>query len=457
MSVVVVSQADNDERVDSTEELCKNDLIPEQGNHIPVQEDKNRLTSPVTVKPEMNKRSKNTTSTWDDKRPTNKSGLVPLDINNDLTNPNEGANFASHCRGHANAGSTAGSEIELCAYPCESVGLPMSVEQPAIAPSDSNAADPPHSHRQISQLNISSGVIDTGSSSTQIKPSTIREELNSSTEADLPPLRANWLNTRHPHGTPRRASVVPTPMHTSGRRRTEQPVDSEPLVATIGITPAFSLEGIAGNTPHTATRRDTRTIGSTRSESISPTPCIPPRHLVGTTRFHRDSAAISDIGSDLMRVNGAIRPFKQLQKPSSMQSLPHSSQMNYNSEEVGIALVGVNSEVPRYTEEKGDTKTDPASGTECVESNKNHIKPNVGYRLGKRKELFEKRKRISDYALVFGMFGIIVMVVETELSMSYVYNKVGTCYTIHRGEVENCLIRLRLWMYIYVKGSDEMC
>lgn len=52
-------------------------------------------------------------------------------------------------------------------------------------------------------------------------------------------------------------------------------------------------------------------------------------------------------------------------------------------------------------------------------------KPNVGYRLGRRKALFEKRKRISDYALVMGMFGIIVMVIENELSSAGVYTKVS--------------------------------
>lgn len=52
-------------------------------------------------------------------------------------------------------------------------------------------------------------------------------------------------------------------------------------------------------------------------------------------------------------------------------------------------------------------------------------KPNVGYRLGRRKALFEKRKRISDYALVMGMFGIIVMVIENELSSAGVYAKVS--------------------------------
>ncbi|XP_047632531.1 small conductance calcium-activated potassium channel protein 1 isoform X2 [Phacochoerus africanus] len=48
--------------------------------------------------------------------------------------------------------------------------------------------------------------------------------------------------------------------------------------------------------------------------------------------------------------------------------------------------------------------------------------PSVGHRLGHRRALFEKRKRLSDYALIFGMFGIVVMVTETELSWG-VYTK----------------------------------
>lgn len=48
---------------------------------------------------------------------------------------------------------------------------------------------------------------------------------------------------------------------------------------------------------------------------------------------------------------------------------------------------------------------------------------NIGYRLGHRRALFEKRKRLSDYALIFGMFGIVVMVIETELSWG-AYTKV---------------------------------
>lgn len=47
----------------------------------------------------------------------------------------------------------------------------------------------------------------------------------------------------------------------------------------------------------------------------------------------------------------------------------------------------------------------------------------ISYRLGQRRALFGKRKQLSDYALVCGMFGIIVMVIETELSRGF-YTKV---------------------------------
>lgn len=50
-------------------------------------------------------------------------------------------------------------------------------------------------------------------------------------------------------------------------------------------------------------------------------------------------------------------------------------------------------------------------------------RPNVGYRLGRRKALFEKRKRISDYALTFALIGILFMIIENELSAALYYDK----------------------------------
>ncbi|XP_072338455.1 small conductance calcium-activated potassium channel protein 2-like isoform X2 [Scyliorhinus torazame] len=61
---------------------------------------------------------------------------------------------------------------------------------------------------------------------------------------------------------------------------------------------------------------------------------------------------------------------------------------------------------------------------------------NIGHKLGHRRALFEKRKRLSDYALIFGMFGIVVMVTETELSWG-VYNK-ASLYSL----ALKCLISL---------------
>ena len=119
---------------------------------------------------------------------------------------------------------------------------------------------------------------------------------------------------------------------------------------------------------------------------------------------------LSDIGADYMRVNGAIGSFKQLQKPTSMQSLPTSSKMSYTSEDAGVALVGGVEFPSDRTPQHGGVRQ----------------KPNVGYRLGRRKALYEKRKKISDYCLVFGMFGIVAMILETELTMANVYIKVGS-------------------------------
>uniref|UniRef100_T1KLG6 Uncharacterized protein n=1 Tax=Tetranychus urticae TaxID=32264 RepID=T1KLG6_TETUR len=72
--------------------------------------------------------------------------------------------------------------------------------------------------------------------------------------------------------------------------------------------------------------------------------------------------------------------------------------------------------------------TAPGAGTSilCGGGPIGFHQPNVGYRLGRRKALFEKRKRISDYALVLALFGITIMVIENELSSASVYSK--CCY-----------------------------
>ncbi|KAL5275115.1 KCNN2 family protein [Megaselia abdita] len=152
---------------------------------------------------------------------------------------------------------------------------------------------------------------------------------------------------------------------------------------------------------------------------------------VSLKQLQRDTTdGIAGIAADSLRINGAMRPFKQLRKPASTLSIPGSMKTPCSSnreqissacnEEAAVALVGIHSEYPRYMEERALTGGN-TSRKQSTNSAKH--KPNVGYRLGRRKALFEKRKRISDYALVMGMFGIIVMVIENELSSAGVYTK----------------------------------
>lgn len=126
---------------------------------------------------------------------------------------------------------------------------------------------------------------------------------------------------------------------------------------------------------------------------------------------------------------GTIMVHLQLRKPVSTLSIPgavkntskDSGGPKMQPDEPGVAIVGHVVDYPRFMEERtigSGVYNGPSSGS------LKH-KPNVGYRLGRRKALFEKRKRISDYALVMGMFGIIIMVIENELSSAGVYRKVS--------------------------------
>lgn len=103
---------------------------------------------------------------------------------------------------------------------------------------------------------------------------------------------------------------------------------------------------------------------------------------------------------------------------------PHSPglQVVVSKSEPGQLSPGSPRGQPQDQEEEEDDEEDEASGQRG--SGK---PPNVGHRLGHRRALFEKRKRLSDYALIFGMFGIVVMVTETELSWG-VYTKVGMAF-----------------------------
>ena len=90
--------------------------------------------------------------------------------------------------------------------------------------------------------------------------------------------------------------------------------------------------------------------------------------------------------------------------------------MSTTVEDPGIPLVGTNGRSQLYSED--------------IPAKRKRKFDNVGYRLAKRKELFQRRKVICDFALFFAIVGIILMMIETELFMAGVFKKDGTASLI---------------------------
>jgi len=154
------------------------------------------------------------------------------------------------------------------------------------------------------------------------------------------------------------------------------------------------------------------------------------------------------IAADSIRVNGvsALRSLRQLKKPNSgSSSLSIPSVMKNTSADSGDnpaqGLMSVSTENPKPPPHNLLQGRSFASNSVESDKRKGNLgpahsqsvsggggpagfhRPNVGYRLGRRKALFEKRKRISDYALIMALFGILMMVVENELSAAGIYTK----------------------------------
>jgi hypothetical protein len=91
--------------------------------------------------------------------------------------------------------------------------------------------------------------------------------------------------------------------------------------------------------------------------------------------------------------------------PSQSINSRHTNNINNNADDTSSRQTLVRSR-------SGETKrVERTSRKEC-------------FRLGRRKLLFEKRRKASDYALFFAMIGLLLMVLEQELTMAKVYDKV---------------------------------
>ncbi|XP_029625406.1 small conductance calcium-activated potassium channel protein 2-like isoform X1 [Salmo trutta] len=134
---------------------------------------------------------------------------------------------------------------------------------------------------------------------------------------------------------------------------------------------------------------------------------------------HKESNSYNEIAMSSCRYNGGVmRPLSNLS--SSRRNLHEFDSESQPLQPISTA--DASDTLASKPENNSTTLMPYASGDGgggCNNSGSKSGKKknqNIGQKLGHRRALFEKRKRLSDYALIFGMFGIVVMVIETELS-----------------------------------------
>ncbi|XP_047229593.1 small conductance calcium-activated potassium channel protein 2 isoform X3 [Girardinichthys multiradiatus] len=134
---------------------------------------------------------------------------------------------------------------------------------------------------------------------------------------------------------------------------------------------------------------------------------------------HKDSNSYNEIAMSSCRYNGGVmRPLSHLSSSRrnihefDSESQPLQPISAADASDTLVSKPENNSAtVMPYASGDGGGGCGHSSGKSGKKKNQN-----IGEKLGHRRALFEKRKRLSDYALIFGMFGIVVMVIETELS-----------------------------------------
>lgn len=172
----------------------------------------------------------------------------------------------------------------------------------------------------------------------------------------------------------------------------------------------------------------------------------PTLHRLNTE--HRSSpkyeSAISDIGVEYMKATGVLGiKFKQLQKPisQSRESINAGSSKHINYEPGGPE--------ESKTKEQQQNQSSPVPmsrqsvASTCLHNPNNDVreqlKPqerneeeaitipkeqHIGYRLGRRKLLAERRRKIADFCCGFALVGLLLMVIEMECDIASVYSKV---------------------------------
>ena len=170
------------------------------------------------------------------------------------------------------------------------------------------------------------------------------------------------------------------------------------------------------------------------SSTIFLFPAIPFRQLQRPDRLPRqnsrqsecDGSLLSDFMSNASQQPGiSITHRSNVDKKLLMSTLASTTNSN-NSTPVAISIPfqSINSHHRNNHPDETSSRQTPVRSRSGESKRVERTTRKECYRLGRRKLLFEKRRKASDCALFFALIGLLLMVLEQELTMANVYSKV---------------------------------
>jgi hypothetical protein len=159
---------------------------------------------------------------------------------------------------------------------------------------------------------------------------------------------------------------------------------------------------------------------------------IPFRQLRRPDRLPRQSSRQSECDGSLLGdfMSNTSQPIISTVLHSNVEKINPMSLTANSSNRTDLTSVAITGSSPptarlnnRNTDETISNQTHGNSCSGEIKQGERSTRKEC-YRLGRRKLLFEKRRQASDYALFFAMIGLVLMVLEQELTMAKVYDKV---------------------------------
>ncbi|XP_067938025.1 small conductance calcium-activated potassium channel protein-like [Watersipora subatra] len=161
-----------------------------------------------------------------------------------------------------------------------------------------------------------------------------------------------------------------------------------------------------------------------------------------------------------MKASGALAiSFKQLQKPSPVRNdtasdiSRHISYDSKSNSEKNASAIGAEVRTVVHMREKAHANSQ-ASHVIKVENTDEEPEPapqhhHIGYRLGQRKVLAEQRRKIADLCCLSALFGLILMIVETECNIADVYTKADVPSYVIKGLITLSTLVLLVLIGLY--------